>query len=58
MKTLILITMVMFIGCAQMGAVLQGAGNGLANASHQPIQKTAYDCTGQTNGPYFTANCR
>lgn len=33
MKMIILLSLLFFTGCAQMGTILQGAGNGLQHAS-------------------------
>lgn len=46
-------------GCATMGRVLKGAGDGLASSSRAPraIQTQTTNCTSLVNGQYITTQC-
>lgn len=57
-KCLILLMMFSLTGCAAMGTILSGAGNGLQQASHEERQPIRLNCTTTQNGVWITTDCR
>ena len=55
-KILAILMTLSLMGCASMGKVLQGAGNGLSQSSQN--RNVAQTCTGTTNFGVTTLNCR